>query len=82
MFSPMLLTTDDIQGIRTNWDKLRKLMHAVPFILKDTPEPTIFKYGERRSGDGLHLSYVFEFYGGFHVYVRGVSATDLDGNDI
>lgn len=69
VFSPTLLGTDDLAGIPNNWHGFRELMGQIPFALKASPEPTVFRYGKHEFEDGIHFAYAFEFYGGFHVYV-------------
>jgi hypothetical protein len=64
--SPSLLSNspqqppDDLGKV---WDQI----HAVRFAPVATPEPTVFKFG-RFSAAASHISYKFEFYGGFLVY--------------
>jgi hypothetical protein len=69
VFSPTLLGADDLSGIPNNWQAFRALMQQIPFVLKASPEPTVFRYGKHQFDDGLHFAYALEFYGGFHVYI-------------
>lgn len=68
VFSPTLLSANDLQGVPDDWQKFRRLMEKVPFTLKASPEPSVFRYGIH-TWDEEHFAYAFEFYGGFHVYV-------------
>jgi hypothetical protein len=69
VFSPTLLGANDLSGIPNNWQAFRGLMQQIPFVLKASPEPTVFRYGKHQFDDGIHFAYALEFYGGFHIYV-------------
>jgi hypothetical protein len=68
VFSPTLFSTGDLRSTPPEWHKVGELISAVQFVLKSTPEPTVFKYWRRMFNGRVDTTYAFEFYGGFHVY--------------
>jgi hypothetical protein len=74
VFSPTLLSANDLAGLPDNWQRFRDLMSTVPFTLRATAQPSVFRYGIHVFEDSPHFAYAFEFYGGFHVYVWTVDS--------
>jgi hypothetical protein len=68
IFSPTLLSANDIRGVPDNWQALRDIVRTIPITPLPTPVPEVFRYGIHMWEEG-HFAYAFEFYGGFQVFV-------------
>ena len=68
VFSPTLLSANDVRGIPDNWQLVRDMVRTVPFTPVATPEPEVFRLGLHTWEEG-RFAYAFEFYGGFRVFV-------------
>jgi hypothetical protein len=69
VFSPTLLGATDLAGNTNAWQEFRCLTNNLPFELRPSPEPSVFRHGVHLFDDGVHFAYALEFYGGFRAYV-------------
>ena len=69
VFSPTLIGANDLAGIPDGWQQFRDLMRRIPFELRATSEPSVFRFGVHDFEDGGHFAYALKFYGGFDVFV-------------
>jgi len=68
VFSPTLVSSNEVRGVPDSWQAFRGMMRTIPFTPATVPVPEVFRYGTHVWSEG-GLAYAFEFYGGFEVFV-------------
>ena len=79
VFSPTLLSANDIHGIPNNWQTLRDMVRAIPITPVAVPMPDVFRLGIHTWEEGS-FAYAFEFYGGFQVFVWTKPQSVMEGD--
>lgn len=73
IFSPQSLATSKfIRGMPDGYEEVRSALNALPFTVKSTGNPEVFKYSFCHDSQRNSYFYRFEFYEGFIVYAFSV----------